>query len=348
MSMRFDEDIENLLLDPDNPRLPDDLARDQSSILRYLTEYEQVDDLVTAMCASGFIPGDPVIVKEAEDLPGKFYVVEGNRRLAALMWLRGSRIEGFEGPQIGDFPAPIAATFSRIEVERDWPSEKLAAYLGYKHVTSAKEWSPEAKARFVIRQAGDLSDANLTKYANAFGSRLATLKRWLIAYKALEQARAGNLLTEEQLRADINFGTFYTLLGGEQVRAFIGLKAGEIVDNPVGNAAEFKEFLAWTIGTEDTLPKINSRQQKQLETVLANPDAKSYFRAEQDIRAALQYTGFRSDEVAGRLRASAYDVERTLPVLNDVKDAPAVIAGYQALRNAVRKVRINLELPEDV
>lgn len=339
--------IENLLLDPDNPRLPTSLPRDQDSIMVYLTKFEQVYDLISAMAATGFIKGDPVIAKPAPGIEGKYYVVEGNRRLAAIRWLTGYRNPAVERPPIPDLTETARRSFLQIEIETDWPADKLAAYLGYKHVTSAKEWSPEAKARFVLKQAGtDLSDENLTKYARSFGSRLATLKRWLVALKALDQARALNLLSEEQVEEGVNFGTFYTLLGGDQVKTFIGLKSGEVEDNPVRNAAEFQEFLNWTIGTPDHPPVVGSRQQKQLEMVLANQGAQDYFRADQDLTAALQYTEFKSTEVAARLRAAAFDIEKTLPVLNDVKNVPEVQSAYQAIRRALDKVRINLELPD--
>src|SRR5271168_549753 len=182
--------VENLLFDPDNPRLPEGLGADQKKIFRFLVDDIGVDDLLSSMAASGSIEGDPMIGRNAEG--EKYYVIEGNRRLAALKLLNGERVnDGEPEPTVPGLAGEIAPSLRGVTLQLDWDSEKLEAYLGYKHVTSAREWTPEAKAKFVVTHCrGDFSDATLSKFAQRLGTKLPTLRRWLVAYLSLKQAES--------------------------------------------------------------------------------------------------------------------------------------------------------------
>src|SRR5438034_582340 len=80
-----------LLLDPKNPRLGrqnvgDDVS--QAKVLDLMKDWT-LDELAVSFLESGFWPQEAVLVVE-ESLYGKpsLVVVEGNRRIAALMLLR--------------------------------------------------------------------------------------------------------------------------------------------------------------------------------------------------------------------------------------------------------------------
>src|SRR2546426_11666308 len=130
-------------------------------MFRYLITDIGVDDLLQSIAASGLFDADPIIVK---DRPGGGYnVIEGNRRVAALKLLTGERpADQLPVPTIPAITPDRAESLKTIQVESGWPEELLEAYLGYKHVTAAREWSPEAKAKFVFEHAkGDFSKENL-------------------------------------------------------------------------------------------------------------------------------------------------------------------------------------------
>lgn len=83
----------SLDLDPNNPRLPE-LALDggdgeglseQARILRFLYENDVLEELMESYIANGFFESEPLIV--LPEVAGRRVVVEGNRRLAALMIL---------------------------------------------------------------------------------------------------------------------------------------------------------------------------------------------------------------------------------------------------------------------
>src|SRR5579875_2538556 len=88
------EDIENLWLDPQNPRIGRAKRKenlDQVRLLQVMAPWT-LDELVDSfMSAGGFWTQDALIVVR-EDLEGaeRLIVVEGNRRLAALKMMRNA------------------------------------------------------------------------------------------------------------------------------------------------------------------------------------------------------------------------------------------------------------------
>src|SRR2546430_16518791 len=84
-------EVQHLLFDGANPRLPEELGGNQRQIFRFLVDDIGVEDVIYSMAASGVIKGDPMIARPA-DSEGDYYVIEGNRRLAALKLLNGAKI----------------------------------------------------------------------------------------------------------------------------------------------------------------------------------------------------------------------------------------------------------------
>lgn len=147
----FSVHLRELSFEPNNPRLIGDFGDNEyQKMFRYLITDIGVEDLLECLSASGLFEVDPIIVRDQP--PDGYYVVDGNRRVAALKLLTGERPN--DALSIPAIPAPmpeeISKTFDPIKVQNGWTPELLQAYLGYKHVTAAREWSPEAKAKFVF------------------------------------------------------------------------------------------------------------------------------------------------------------------------------------------------------
>ncbi len=222
-------EIKQLLFDPGNPRLPELLGKKQAEIFRFLVDEIGIEDVLQSIAASGVIEGDPIIARKAEN-EGQFYVIEGNRRLAALKLLNGEKIgDGEEEPTLPELSSSAAPTIQKIKIQVGWTEQDLETYLGYKHVTATREWPPEAKARFVVSKVnGNFSAENLTSFAKRLGTNLPTLRRWLVAFLTLRQAQAAGKFDPKEAYAKRFFGTFYTLLGSEQVQTFVGLVSDPI------------------------------------------------------------------------------------------------------------------------
>jgi hypothetical protein len=294
-------EVQNLLFDPHNPRLPSEIGSSEKEIFRFLVDEIGVDDLLNSIASSGVIEGDPIIAKPAE-VAGKFYVIEGNRRLAALKLLNGQRIgDGQAEPNVPTISADLASSVRQVTVQTGWDEDQLEAYFGYKHVTSTRQWSPEAKARFVLRQCkGDFSNESLSKFAKRLGTTLPTLRRWLIAYLTLQQAEKIGAFDPSKAATKRYFGTFYTLLGSQEVQKFLALESEKLTDAPVpdNHVKELGEYVSWTIGTKKSPPLVDSRAQQKLDVVLSSPSGLQHFRSKRSLDAALLHTEYNAGEIS--------------------------------------------------
>jgi hypothetical protein len=339
-----DVEIKHLLFDPGNPRLPELVGKKQNEIFRFLVDEIGVEDVLQSIAASGVIEGDPIIARKAET-NGQFYVIEGNRRLAALKLLNGEKIaDGKDEPSLPAILPAAGLTIKKINIQIGWTEQNLDAYLGYKHVTATREWPPEAKARFVISKVkGNFSSENLTSFAKRLGTTLPTLRRWLVAFLTLKQAQEAGKFDPKEAYAKRYFGAFYTLLGSQEVKAFLGLISDPLTTHPVPNdhIPQLAEFIGWSIGTRKDPPVVNSRKQQKLDAVLSSKSALQHFRLRHDLDAALLYTEYNAPEISSKLLNAAYGIEECLPKLFDVRADAAVVAAIETLDAAYRKLQIN-------
>ncbi len=94
--------VDRLLLDPDNPRLASaDAVTDKKALVKFMWEEMAVNEVALSIAANGFFQEEPLLVIPAAGQPKqpgegqKYTVVEGNRRLCAVMLLRDARLREF-------------------------------------------------------------------------------------------------------------------------------------------------------------------------------------------------------------------------------------------------------------
>lgn len=142
--------VTTLLLDPDNPRIPDSgEKRSQRDLLAELVENDKVYDLAKSIVENGYYPVESLIIVEEK---GKKYVVEGNRRLAALKLLLSPesapndlRKRRFRA--LANRISPEAV--SKVKVIRAPTREAAAPVIMSKHTRGQVEgWEPLMKAKF--------------------------------------------------------------------------------------------------------------------------------------------------------------------------------------------------------
>src|SRR5207249_4083109 len=142
---------ENLFLDPQNPRLGRhniEKGLTQDEILDVMKDWS-LEELAVSFLESGFWPQEALIAVR-ELVPGKkgpvLVVVEGNRRLAAMMMMARARVrqQGISERWLELIRGYRAEAFERL---REIPyilkesRKEVRAYIGYRHVTGIKEWN---------------------------------------------------------------------------------------------------------------------------------------------------------------------------------------------------------------
>jgi hypothetical protein len=108
-----------------------------------------LDELAVSFLENGFWPQEALLAVR-EELYGKMrlVIVEGNRRLAALIFLKRA-IDGKPTParwrEIAKSGKPPAQLFERIPYILVDNRYDIRAFLGFGHVTGIKEWKPAEK-----------------------------------------------------------------------------------------------------------------------------------------------------------------------------------------------------------
>lgn len=186
---------DKLLLDPNNYRYQDnpnfvyaDETRfHEESVQRNaynrLKAEETLVQLKNSFITNGFIPVERLVVRRYEFDEGKFVVLEGNRRLAALKWIAEDREAGVS------IPDTILDSLDAIPVviiqETDDPAF-YEALMGVRHVSGIKEWGGYQRAKLVTALK-DNHGLETSEVADRLGMSAIEVNRRYRAFKALQQ-----------------------------------------------------------------------------------------------------------------------------------------------------------------
>ena len=218
--------FDKLLLDSENPRLPERIHQQpQSEILRYLREQGVLEELARSYLDNGFFQHEPLIVvrNRADE---KYTVVEGNRRLAALKILHGSPEADGVG-FVGIDPSPeqleqLAEIPCSLISDRD----QIHAYIGFRHIGGLKTWPPEAKARYLLAEVRRLVDEHCTDPFRELGRRVGSnaqgVRTPYLAIRILLHAREEFGLNVAYVQ-DHRFGVWLRCMNSADIRRHIGL-----------------------------------------------------------------------------------------------------------------------------
>ena len=161
-----------IILDPENPRLPDGTSSDKEAINRLIAEGEaQMLALARDLVEMGEAnPAElPIVIKEGQ----KYLVLEGNRRFAALKLLsdpkladRSDHQSAFERIRAkGKSPATIyCAVVDNREQADHWI---MLRHTGANNGVSTKRWSAEQTATHRRRMSASVDTGTLRSIAIA-------------------------------------------------------------------------------------------------------------------------------------------------------------------------------------
>lgn len=232
--------VENLELDPSNPRLAiNGGPRSQEDLLQFLWDEMAVDEVALSIAANGYFPEEPlfVIPKDARPFnhPQKRYiVVEGNRRLAAVLILRRQDLRTKLGAELPKLSAQSLKNLNLLPVSVYRSREDLWQYFGFRHINGPKPWDAYAKARYVA-EVREQYGKTLDEIADSIGDRHTTVKRLYRGYKVLEQAETAlGFSTDDRVRGRFFFSHLYTAADQPEFQRFLGIAAdASLKPNPV-------------------------------------------------------------------------------------------------------------------
>ena len=317
--------VDTLLLDPDNPRLPEGVqGAAPDEVLAYLEQHDVLDELAASFVANGYFPNEPILVLPP-DSDGQRVVVEGNRRLAALMVL-------LQLPAAVDaglaFDLVSEPTRARLEELRTVPAvevedrDEVLAFLGYRHINGLRQWMPEAKARYlwreVEREALEHPDRDaFYEIGRRMGSNSRGVRTNYLSYELLRQAREEHDLDPRSVLRR-RFGVWVRLLSAGGILEHIGYSGSPRSREEVRAAAARTDGVRFAEVIDDLTPQepggravlSDSRSATEYAAVLRDDDAHAALRQYGDLDLAVQV--LHQGDVAQRLRAVTRQLEGLL------------------------------------
>lgn len=344
-----------------NPRLPEEVqGGPQDALLTYLWENDVLDELIDSYLSNGYFESEPLIALPEEN--GRRTVVEGNRRLAALMIVHqlppaieaGIELDRDEYPTQGELES-LGLRFLPVVEAAD--AADVASFLGFRHISGMKRWNAEAKARWLHQQvqarASSQSDRGVFyDVGRQVGSNARGVRSSFIAYGLLRHAREVLQLDRGIVSyvSQERFGVWLRLLGTANVAKYIGLSEKptleyrEVVRQIEGVSPEhLLEVLSDLVPRSSSEQAVlaDSRDVTEYSDVIASEPARSALREFRSLSLAVEIA--RQGELAPRLRQMTrtlelltLDVKRFLVGADEVTAAEELSATSRALVGAVR------------
>jgi len=283
--------LRNLHLDDDNPRLAlSARSTEPKELLRVLWTEMAVDEVAMSIARNGYYDSEPLLViptgTTTQDGAKNYVVVEGNRRLAAVMLLKDARLRD----ELGATDLPAINTVRDRELEylpvlvfKDRKS--LWTEVGFRHINGTKPWDSFSKAKYVASVYHKYSDS-LDEIADRIGDRFSTVKRLYRGYVLYEQAvQFAGFRSEDTARGRFFFSHLYTAADQGEFQDFLGIDAdGSLRPNPVPKSKlkHLTELMLWLYGQKSTqtppVVRTQSPDLNLLRQVLAKPEALAVLR----------------------------------------------------------------------
>ena len=334
--------VNELLLDPTNPRLGRRIsspATSQEDIIERMKDWT-LDELAISFIESGFWPQEALIViKEVVYGRESLVVVEGNRRLAALKLLEqaatGNPVsrKWAEIADSGSLPTDFFANIPYILVD---DRLQVSAYLGFRHVTGIKEWSPAEKAEYIAKLI-EGEHLSYDQVRRKIGSKTPTVRQHYISYRILLQMEDHDRIAIEEVEK--KFSVLYLSLRTSGVQKYlqIDIKANPedaISPVPEERLNELANFALWLFGDEKNPPLFSdSRKVDDFGKILESDEAVSYLeRSEKpNFDMAFKLAGGDELEVARLIRIAADNLQLALSTVHLYKKS-------ENIQNAVNRL----------
>ena len=193
-----------IFLDPNNPRfwtekdtreMPDSKIPEENTQIKALDKISSfgIEELRDSILRNGFLPLDRIVVRPVNGHEGKFVIVEGNRRFAALTVLR-RHIEESTVNEEGinnDYLEKLLNDTNQLDVliYQGTATHDISWLLqGIRHISGIRDWTPAQRARLVAEQI-EKTNLGFKAAGQTFGLSAQAVGRLYRAFKALKQMR---------------------------------------------------------------------------------------------------------------------------------------------------------------
>ena len=338
--------MDELKLDPQNPRIPKSLRDSNPSevdLINYMLLDASLIELMLAIGQNGYFPGEQLlVVKDNED--GKYKVVEGNRRLSAVKLLSYPELAEVQKTRIQKVleettERPLEIPCLVFDDEQD-----IHKYLGFKHITGIKEWRLLEKSRYLhgLRESlfGGMNLMRASReIAKMIGSRADYVRRVLVGYEVYKQIEdAGFYKIRDLNDTSFYFNYIVDSLNKNNIRSFIGVDFDS--DNPVESLSQtnLSKWTHWLFEKNDqnkTRLIGNSSDLSDLNAILGNENAlKAFDEKGYSLERAKELTGELDEVFRNHVLNSLQSLEKADSLVVKVREY------YLELEEDLRQIKL--------
>lgn len=288
--------LEALHPDPKNPRLPADRHDwpDDDELLVFLADQFDPLSIAESIALHGYFPSEPLVVCQED---GRWIVLEGNRRLCALLAMaRPDLADRFADADKWRELAPVMPITLETQVPVLEAAERTDAdaVVGFRHIGGQLAWKPLQRAQYIAYLV-DVRDQDFLHVAETVGEDEAVVRMLYRNQDMLARAEElgrPDLLAQGQAR----FGTFTAALNRNGLRDWVGARpVGEVRERRPqlveDRLPDFAELFSWLFGTEREGKVIaETRELTILAEVVRDDTAREELRRTRDLYAAYAMT----------------------------------------------------------
>lgn len=335
--------LDDLYLDAKNPRLGRHYAAkglSQEEVLELMNEWT-LDELAVSYLESGFWTHEALLVVQ-EELDGKprLVVVEGNRRLAALIYLRRA-VNGEQVPkkwkllvENQDVPEGLFNEVPYIHIDS---YQQVEAFRGFHHhVTGIKQWPPEQRARYIAKWI-DEQGMNYEEVARRIGSSISTVRHHYISYRLFLQME--DCLEDFSVEdAEPQFITMFFSLRTLGVQKYLGLdifaNPGDArIPVPKNRSDALANFARWLFGSQQHPSLLTgARGPTDLGRLLENPQAVQYLENNKHARFEVAWQlAYGDEEIIQLIDEARNNIAISLSHIHRYRDSPEIRSAFERL-----------------
>jgi hypothetical protein len=277
--------LDNLLLDPNNYRFLDNrsykkkiktkyhLPAVQESTLGLLERDKkyQLSELKKSILANGYIPMERIIVVPYKYDSGKFLVIEGNRRVAALKSLLQENEESVielsasEVKQFSTIPCAV------LQSDPETLPHAERVIMGIRHIAGPKEWGAYQQAQLILELFTN-EGYDFKTIGEHLGISTVDVARRYRAMNALKQMEGDDFYGEKAVPEF--YRLFHELVSLPDVRIRFGWNNDVDAFTDIDQAREFFELIAPR--EEDGEAKLKTYSDvRKLKFIVGDPSAES-------------------------------------------------------------------------
>jgi len=326
--------ISNLRLDENNPRLPPShQGGSQSSLAEVLEIGFQAFAVAESIADSGYFHEEPLLVINGNE-KDTYVVVEGNRRLTALLGLTHPEIRSrFSGADKWNAAAERSTITADTEIPVVLHSDRESTHrqVARAHVIGKLGWQPLPQALYIAARVAE--GRSYDEVADLLGIKKSKGADMFRDQAVLKQMQAAGLATGQVESA---FSLLTVAMSSTKIRDFVGAPLGSQLKPgsdpiPADKTDALEETVEWIFGSDDKEPAIrDSREISRLGNVIASDVGLAALRSGESLEAAWEKVKAAGmdplERLMNRLTAARSALLAASDDIGDFAEDPSVVA----------------------